>query len=105
MKSPLHILHLEDDANDAALVQTTLETEGIACAIARVQTRHSFVSVLERGGVDLILSDFALPAFDRLSAAELVRARWPVIPLIVVSGSWRTGHKSFKAAPQTSFLA
>jgi hypothetical protein len=40
MKSPLHILHLEDDANDAALVQTTLETEGITCAIARVQTRH-----------------------------------------------------------------
>ena len=29
MKSPLHILHLEDDPNDAALVQSTLEAEGI----------------------------------------------------------------------------
>jgi signal transduction histidine kinase len=99
MKSPLHILHLEDDANDAALVQTTLETEGITCAIARVQTRHSFVSILERGGIDLILSDFALPAFDGLSAAELVRARWPVIPLIIVSGSLGEdlAIKSFKS--------
>ncbi len=28
MKSPLHILHLEDDPNDAVLVQSTLEIEG-----------------------------------------------------------------------------
>jgi two-component system cell cycle sensor histidine kinase/response regulator CckA len=87
LKSPLHVLHLEDDANDAALVQATLETEGIACAITYVRTRDSFVSALERGGIDLILSDFALPAFDGLSAAEIVRARWSVIPLILISGS------------------
>jgi signal transduction histidine kinase len=87
MKSPLHILHLEDDANDAALVQATLDTEGIACAITYVRTRDSFVSALERGGIDLILSDFALPAFDGLSAAEIVRTRWSVIPLILISGS------------------
>ena len=29
MKSPLHILHLEDDCNDAALVQSALEADGI----------------------------------------------------------------------------
>jgi hypothetical protein len=29
VKSPLHILHLEDDPNDAALVQSTLEAAGI----------------------------------------------------------------------------
>ena len=27
MKSPLHILHLEDDSNDAVLVQRALEAE------------------------------------------------------------------------------
>ena len=32
MKSPLHILHLEDDPNDAALIQSTLEAGGIICA-------------------------------------------------------------------------
>ena len=32
MKSPLHILHLEDDPNDAALVQSTLAADGITCA-------------------------------------------------------------------------
>jgi DNA-binding response OmpR family regulator len=87
MKFPLRILHLEDDANDAELVQTTLEAEGVNCVITRVQTRDDFISALERGGIDLILSDVGLPAFDGLSATEIVRARWPSLPLIIVSGS------------------
>jgi PAS domain S-box-containing protein len=87
MKSPLHILHLEDDPYDAALVQSTLEVEGIACATTCVQNRDDFVAALEQGGIDLILSDFSLPAFDGFSATEIVRTRWPFIPLILVSGT------------------
>jgi signal transduction histidine kinase len=87
MKSQLRILHLEDDPADANLIQSTLEAEGIPCELTRVQTRHDFVEALERGGFDLILSDFSLPAFDGLSAAQIVRARWPAIPLILVSGT------------------
>lgn len=87
MKSSLHILHLEDNLNDAALIQSNLETGGIICTITRVQNRTDFVTVLERGGIDLILSDFSLPAFDGLSAAEIVRAGWPGMPLIFVSGT------------------
>lgn len=87
MKFPLRILHLEDDPNDAALVQSTLEAEGIICVTNRVQGHDDFVAALEQGGIDLILSDFSLPAFDGLSAARIVRARWPAIPLIFVSGT------------------
>jgi signal transduction histidine kinase len=87
MKTPLHILHLEDDPSDAALIQATLEAGGIACAIARVQTRDEFVAALERGGLDLILSDYSLPAFDGLSAIEIAHARCPSLPVILVSGT------------------
>jgi two-component system cell cycle sensor histidine kinase/response regulator CckA len=87
MKSPLHILHLEDDPNDAALVQSTLEAGGIACAITCVQNRDDFVAALERGGIDLILSDFSLPAFDGLSALKIAHAKWPDMPVIFVSGT------------------
>ena len=87
MKSPLHILHLEDDPNDAALVQSTLEAGGIACTITCVQTRNDFVAALERGGIDLILSDFALPTFDGLSALEITRAKYPSLPFIILSGT------------------
>jgi signal transduction histidine kinase len=86
MKSPLHILHLEDDANDAALVQSTLETEGITCAFTCVKNRDEFMAALERGGIDLILSDYALPGFDGMSALKIAQAKWPAIPLIFVSG-------------------
>jgi two-component system, cell cycle sensor histidine kinase and response regulator CckA len=87
MNSPLHILHLEDNPNDAKLVQSTLEAGGIPCTTTCVQTRDDLISALERGGIDLILSDFSLAAFDGLSAAELVRTRWAAIPLIIVSGT------------------
>ncbi len=87
MKSPLNILHLEDDPNDAMLIRSTLETQGVACLITCVRTQRDFVAALEHDGVDLVLSDFSLPAFDGLSAAKLVRKGWPTVPFILVSGS------------------
>ncbi|HEV3271650.1 MAG TPA: response regulator [Candidatus Methylacidiphilales bacterium] len=87
MKSPLHILHLEDDSDDAALVRATLEDEGIICEATRVETHDDFVEALKHGGIDLILSDFSLPKFDGLSAMGIVRTQWPAIPLIFVSGT------------------
>jgi signal transduction histidine kinase len=87
MKSPLHILHLEDNPNDAALVQATLEAGGIRCAATRAQNRDDFVAALQRGGVDLILSDFSLPAFDGLSALKIARGMHPDLPVIMVSGT------------------
>lgn len=87
MKAPLHILHLEDDPNDATLVRTTLEAEGITCVITCVQTHDDFVVALEEGGLDLILSDFSVPTFDGFSALEIARVRWPDIPFILVSGT------------------
>ena len=46
LKSPLSILHLEDDPNDAALIQSALAE--IICSITRVQTRDDFLATLER---------------------------------------------------------
>ncbi len=87
MKSPIHILHLEDDPNDAALVQATLSAGGIVCEIDWVQNQGDFVAALERGGVDLIISDYMLPGFNGMAALAIVRADFPNIPLIFVSGT------------------
>jgi two-component system cell cycle sensor histidine kinase/response regulator CckA len=87
MKSPLRILHLEDDPNDAALVLATLKAEGIACATTRVQTHDDFVAALENDNIDLILSDYTLPDFDGLSALQIAHAEQPDLPLIFVSGT------------------
>jgi len=38
---PLRILHLEDDPADAALVESTLKADGIACATTRCRAAMS----------------------------------------------------------------
>ena len=85
--SPLRILHLEDDPNDAALVLTTLKAGGFECATICVETEDDFLATLARGDIDLILSDFSLPAFDGLSALKIAHAERPDLPLIFVSGT------------------
>jgi two-component system cell cycle sensor histidine kinase/response regulator CckA len=87
MKSPLHVLYLEDDPNDVTLVQALLEGDGIACVTTCVQNKVDFVSALERGGIDLMLSDYSLPGFDGLSALRIARADQPDLPVILVSGT------------------
>ena len=77
MKSMLNILHLEDDPNDAALVQSALEAGDIACTITRVDNRDDFVAAIGRGSIDLVLSDFKLPAFDGSSAMKIARDGHP----------------------------
>ena len=87
MNSPLRILHLEDDGNDAEIVQGVLETGGIPCQVTRVETRDDFIAALEGCGFDLILADFSLPSFDGLSALQLTLERCPDVPFIFVSGT------------------
>jgi two-component system, cell cycle sensor histidine kinase and response regulator CckA len=87
MKVPIHILHLEDDEHDAALIKEALSAGPITCAITRVQDRAEFVAALENGGIDLVISDRALPTFDGMEALALVRHKWPEVPYILVSGS------------------
>jgi signal transduction histidine kinase len=69
------------------LIRSTLESAGIDCTIVSVQNRADFVAALESGGIDLILSDYSLPTFDGLSAIKIAQARWPGLPVILVSGT------------------
>ncbi len=86
MKSPLRILFLEDDPQDAELVQAMLEAEGVVCLVTRVETQADFLASLEHNGFDLILADYSLPSFDGISALKLAVDRRPELPFIFVSG-------------------
>ena len=86
MTQTLRILHLEDDPMDAELVLMTLAGEGLKCEVQVVSRRDEFDLALARGGIDLILADFALPAFDGMSALSMVREKRPDLPFVFVSG-------------------
>src|SRR6202162_4909283 len=87
MRRPLRILSIEDNPKDAELIQSLLETEGIACEVTRVDTQAALVASLEQGGVDLILADYSLPSFDGISALKLAMKACPEVPFIFVSGT------------------
>jgi PAS domain S-box-containing protein len=80
------ILHLEDSALDAELVEALLSSE-VACEIVRVDTREGFEAALATGGFDVILSDYSLPGFGGPAALALARQSCPDVPYLFVSGS------------------
>ena len=84
---PLRILHLEDDRNDAEIIQGLLESDGIDCQVTRVETREDFIASLNQADFDLILADFSLPSFDGISALHIALEKRPDVPFIFVSGT------------------
>lgn len=83
----LRILLLEDSALDAELVTEALASADLAVAMERVDTAADFVRAVQDGHWDIILADYRLPAFDGLSALEIVQARAPGTPFVFVSGA------------------
>lgn len=86
MKTPIRILHLEDDREDAALVSSMLQGGNIDAVIDVVDARSTFGEKVAQGSHDLILADYQLPQFDGLEALAIARRLRPDTPLIIVSG-------------------
>ena len=82
-----HILHFEDDADDAGYFRRVLAEADILCHITLVQTHESFVKALNQMQFDLIVSDSSLPAVDGRSVLDIAREKCPAAPFIFVSGS------------------
>lgn len=83
----MQILYLEDDPNDAELVQATLETGGVACNLTRVDNEPDFLRALQKCNWDVVLSDYTVPSFDGLSALRIAKELHPEVPFIFVSGT------------------
>lgn len=87
MKTPLRLLHLEDDPVDAELITTTLMEGNIPCQTQLVDTRQAFVAALKEGRMDLILADYSIPGFDGMTALTLARQHCPDVPFLFVSAT------------------
>lgn len=83
----LRLLILEDVPNDAELEIAALEEAGFDCDWKRVETREDFLAGLDSLQYDLVLSDYALPSFDGLTALKLLLEHEIDIPFILVSGT------------------
>jgi len=83
----LKILHLEDMAEDAAMVVRELKKGKIKCEIIVVDNRADFKTALKNFSPDVILSDHTLPSFNSVDALEIVQKSYPQIPFILVTAT------------------
>jgi len=87
MDSKLHILMLEDVAEDVELMERELRKGGLTYTAKRVVSRESFQKELKNCVPGLILADYKLPGFDGLSALAIAQKECPDTPFILVSGT------------------
>lgn len=83
----LRILLLEDNPPHAELAEHVLREGRLNFSLVRVETREGFLRELAQRPPDLILSDYALPAFDGYAALGLAREEAPDTPFIFVTGT------------------
>ena len=86
-EAELRVLVVEDVPTDAELALRELKKAGMACKTVRAETRADYLRHLDGFTPDIILSDFALPHFDGMSALALAREKCPDVPFIFVSGT------------------
>lgn len=87
MTEKLNILYLEDNPNDAELVESMLKNSGIQAYMKIVQTKEEFVNEIQNGLYNIIFSDYSLPSFSGRNAIEIAKKSCPEIPFIFVSGT------------------
>lgn len=85
--APLRFVLLEDDPNDAELIQLQLAKDGIAVEWQHVVSERDFREALAGVQPDLVLADYTLPGFDGLAALKILLQHAPDVPFIFVSGS------------------
>jgi len=87
MNHPISILYLEDSPRDVELAREQLQSGGLVCELRIASGRAEYEAALADTRFDLILSDFALPDYDGMSALVLAQAKQPAVPFILISGT------------------
>ncbi|MEO8876908.1 MAG: response regulator, partial [Polyangiaceae bacterium] len=80
-------MHVEDSADDSALVMSALRRGGFEPSCERVDTAEAFKDAIRSQHWDVIISDYALPGYNGLTALADLKEGGADIPFILVSGT------------------
>jgi two-component system, cell cycle sensor histidine kinase and response regulator CckA len=88
MSRPLHILIIEDNPDDRALIQRELKREYADLQMTPILNGTDFARALkEDEPFDLVLTDYQLPWTNGLAILHTVKNRYPDCPVIMVTGT------------------
>ena len=100
---PLRVLLVEDNPDDALLMERTLRRNGFVPDVHRAETAEEMsVLLADPQGFDLVLADYNLPRFSGPEALRLLKQSGLDIPFIMLSGviSEATAVESMRAGAQ-----
>ncbi|MBV9575973.1 MAG: response regulator [Gammaproteobacteria bacterium] len=80
------ILHLEDNPDDASLIEMTLKRTQLSYDILWVDSKEKFEEAILKQTFDIILSDYAIPNYDGLTALHYIKKQGLETPYILLSG-------------------
>jgi PAS domain S-box-containing protein len=83
----LRFVLLEDDPDDAELIQLELARNGLHVEWQHVSSEKPFREAIASCDIDLVLADYTLPGFDGLAALKITQKSCQGVPFIFVSGS------------------
>ena len=86
-KVPLRVLHLEDNKDYSALVESTLAAAGFKPELLCVDNESDFRAALAKAEYDLIIADYHLPTYNGVQAIKLALEKQPTTPTLLVSGT------------------
>jgi DNA-binding response OmpR family regulator len=84
----MRVLHIEDDAGEARLLQETLKGVPLSARWegVRAETLEKGLAQVRRGGFDAVLLDLGLPDSQGLATLRAVRQLDPDVPVVVLTG-------------------
>ena len=83
----LRILLVEDSADDADLLHFQLEDAGLSFELRRASSERTLLEALDAFAPTVAVSDLNLPGYSGLAALALLHARWPGLPLVLLTGA------------------
>ncbi len=87
MAKKIRILHVDDNHYDRQLVKDAIQKEHDEFEVVEADSRKSFEKCLSEGDFDLVLSDFNILGFDGLQVLQVVKEKYPDLPVIIVTGT------------------
>ncbi|SNT21349.1 PAS/PAC sensor hybrid histidine kinase [Granulicella rosea] len=96
----LRVLLVEDNADDAFLLERHLRKQGFAPVMVRVETLAEMVQALDPANLpDVVLADYNLPKFSGPAALQMLKSAGYDVPFIMMSGavSEETAVESMRA--------
>ncbi|WP_173984777.1 EAL domain-containing protein [Magnetospirillum sp. SS-4] len=87
MDRPVNILVIEDVKADFLMIERHLHRNQIAARCLWAANAAEIGDALDRGGWDLVLSDYNVPGLDFRENLTRIRGRFPNLPVLLISGS------------------